>query len=535
MTATSDLADAYQALLIRDDPVYAVMAGTPPQSLAPLDETTVRERATTARNLLDRLDATGADVTEADTTGVDGSEADLASVLRAMLTADIEQSDLMWQDHLTAPYHANFLFAMVARMAIAPRTGVERTRLTAEFAERVRSAAKVLREQRKRGFALPEPAVDGARRTWTALTAEMSALLDSPAVDAAMDAVGTEIETAAGTGGDAVGMAHVPGGEAAYRLLVRQHTTLDLGPEELHRLGLAQCAELAERMAEIRARLGGPADEDRARTWLSAQEHLYASTPDAVAAAYRRHMARAEPGIDALFRTRPRAGYDVQRLDPADEDGMTYGYYAQPTLTQPVGLYRFNGSDLADRSLLTSAALILHELVPGHHFHLAVQAENTALHPLQRHAPLGAFTEGWGEYGSHLGWELGAYDDDWDAYGRLAHERFTAQRLVVDTALNLGHWDLARARAFMRANTLDSDRQIASETLRYATDLPAQALAYRSGFLAFQQARESAAGIDPRVVHDAMLTAGAVPLPRMRERVALAVRRETAASGVRRD
>ncbi|MFD0417937.1 DUF885 family protein [Streptomyces sp. NPDC127108] len=429
MTATADLADAYQALLIRDDPLYAVMAGTAPQSLTPLDEEAVRDRAATAAELLGLLDAIEGD----------DSEADLASVLRALLTADIERVQVMWHEHVTAPYHVGFLFSLVARMAIAPLTGAERARLTAELAERVCSAATLLRGRRERGIVLPGPAVEGARGTWAALSAELSTLLDSPAVDAAMVAVAAEIETSAESAGDAVGMANVPGGEEAYRLLVRQHTTLDLGPEELHRLGLEQCARLAERMAEIRARLGGPEDEDEARSWIAAQKHLYASTPDAVAATYRRHLTRVEPGIDALFRTRPRAGYDVQRLDPAD-----------------------------------------------------------------------------------------------DAYGRLAHERFTAQRLVVDTALNLGSWDLTRARAFMRAHTLDSDRQIASETLRYATDLPAQALAYRSGFLAFQEARESAAGVDPRIVHEAMLTAGAVPLPRMRERVARAVHRETSMSGGRR-
>lgn len=44
------------------------------------------------------------------------------------------------------------------------------------------------------------------------------------------------------------------------------------------------------------------------------------------------------------------------------------------------------------------------------------------------------FEEGWAEYASGLAWEMGLYDDPLDAYGRLAHERFTAQRLLVDTA-----------------------------------------------------------------------------------------------------
>ena len=50
---------------------------------------------------------------------------------------------------------------------------------------------------------------------------------------------------------------------------------------------------------------------------------------------------------------------------------MTYGYYEPPTPDQPLGRYRYNASDLDNRSLLNAAALIYHELAPGHHFHIA--------------------------------------------------------------------------------------------------------------------------------------------------------------------
>ena len=190
-----------------------------------------------------------------------------------------------------------------------------------------------------------------------------------------------------------------------------------------------------------------------------------------------------------------RAPYDVVRLDPALEAGMTYGYYDTPTATQETGYYRWNGADLENKSLLTYAALIFHELAPGHHFHLARQAENTDLPALRREPMLGAFNEGWAEYASGLGWEMGLYDDLLDAYGRVTHERFTAQRLVVDTGLNLMGWSLEKAAAFMSANTTESDAQVASEVIRYSTDLPAQALGYRAGYLELMRLRERAAKV----------------------------------------
>jgi uncharacterized protein (DUF885 family) len=43
---------------------------------------------------------------------------------------------------------------------------------------------------------------------------------------------------------------------------------------------------------------------------------------------------------------------------------------------------------------------------------------------------------------------------------------------------------------FMRDHTLESETQIATETLRYSTDMPGQALAYKLGSRTIRQLRE---------------------------------------------
>lgn len=509
MATIAELADEFWRLLKRHEPYYAVIAGDEPGSIEPLDERSAAAQSAEARDLLARLEQAA----------VGPAEADLAAVLKALAARTADRHASLWHIHPVAPYQSAGLIEM-ARVVVAPQPPPERARLTAELVAHVESIARLVAGQRARGIMLPRPAVAAARATWTGLRAQLPAILHDDRLAAACEQVLTEMDTSAGLAGEAVGVANLPGGEAVYRSWVKHETTLDVDPEQLHELGLEQCDVLAAQMAEVRARLGGPKDEEQARDWVKAQPHLYAASPDDVAATYRRHIVQVEPGLTALFKALPEAKYDVRRADPAVEPGMTFGYYQPPTPDEPLGLYRFNGSALATRSQLTAAALILHELVPGHHFHVARQRENTALHPLQQHAlGLAAFNEGWAEYGSDLGWELGAYASDWDAYGRLAHERMMAQRLVVDTALNLGRWDLGRARAFMRANTLEEEGQVVSESLRYATDLPGQGLAYRTGYLALKQARQAAAGADVRDVHEAMIGGGAVPLGRMQERV----------------
>ncbi|MGO4258838.1 DUF885 domain-containing protein [Marmoricola sp. RAF53] len=508
MDSVTVIADEYWPLLKRRDPYCAVVAGGEIDVIEPVDEGTVALQSAEARALLDRLSAVV----------IPAEDEDLAAVLEMLLRRHAGWVDQMWHIHPAAPYQSRLL-PTVAK-GIAHRPEGERAHLVPQFAARLRSIAGLVREQRARGIVLPREALAESRSTWLALRSELSTSLFDEAVAQACTDVLAEIEASKTVAGEAVGVHSLPGGDEIYRAFVRQEMTLDTDPDDLHQLGLEQCAELSDQMAELRSKLGGPADDVEARSWVAAQPHLYAESPDAVAALYRRHMRHAEPGIAELFRVFPQAPYDVRRADPAVESALAFGYYRIPTPSDPVGLYLFNGSGLGSRSQLTAAALILHELVPGHHFHLARQNENADLHPVQRYAiGLTAFEEGWAEYASGLGWELGSYEDDWDAYGRLCHERYTATRLVVDTALNLGRWNLPRAHAFMRANTLDDDGQIALEALRYATDLPAQALAYRGGYLAFQEARESSLGGDILDVHEAMVGGGAVPLTRMRQRV----------------
>jgi uncharacterized protein (DUF885 family) len=167
---------------------------------------------------------------------------------------------------------------------------------------------------------------------------------------------------------------------------------------------------------------------------------------------------------------------------------------------------------------LNAPALIYHELVPGHHFQINLQMENANL-PDFRRLSFGetAFTEGWGEYASALAGEMGMYADPYDACGRLAMDAFVSTRLVVDTGMNALGWSRERAIAYMKENTFEGDLQIGTETLRYSTDIPGQALAYKLGSLEIRRLREKAKAelgprFDPRRFHDAVLGSGTLPL-----------------------
>lgn len=324
-----------------------------------------------------------------------------------------------------------------------------------------------------------------------------------------------------------VGLSQYPGGEGAYRQLVRSYATFDVTPEQVHRLGLEQVAQLTEQLAAVRAEVGFVGGEREYRRVLEADPRFHARCADEVAATYRRHLAAVEPLVDQWFAVVPAAEYGLERLDEVFEASMSYGDYEPPTSRDPVGRYRYNGSGFDTRSQINAAALILHELVPGHHFHLARQAEDKSLHPVRAElAPmlLGAYTEGWAEYAASLGDEMGVYADPWERYGYYLHQRFTAQRLVVDTGLNAFGWSLGKAREYMAAMTMESEEQVRTETLRYSTDMPGQALGYRLGCLKLWELRRRASdalgtAFDVRDFHEVVLGSGALPLTAVGENI----------------
>ncbi|MFE1287307.1 DUF885 domain-containing protein [Streptomyces sp. NPDC058751] len=550
------LATSYWDFLLTREPLLRTRRGLPVESLPGVSAAEADERAGFAAGVLSRLDA----LRPAEPSG---PAADTAGFLRALAGQETEAGRFHWLTPTATPYQL-FRLQQYGDTVFRPfrferRADADRyVTLVRDLARCVVTIGDKVAGQAERGFRIPAPALTGVRTTLTRLRASSARCvraddgrltrLDAAGRVSLRDTVerlvATELEPAFDRlvalvsdpdhlrrAPQAVGWARYPEGEAAYRAFVRTYTSSDVPPERLHELGREQCRELGERMREMRGTLGFAGTEAEFNERLATEPRLYAAAPEEVEARYRGHLDRLAPLLPRWFAVLPRAPYGVARLDPALEGSMTFGYYEPPTPGRPEGRYRYNASDLAHRSLLGAAALIYHELSPGHHFHLARQAENTALPDLRRElTAFSGFEEGWAEYAAGLGWEMGLYDDPWDAYGRLAHERFTAQRLVVDTGLNLGTMTLEEARAFMRAHAAaESEGQITTESLRYATDLPGQALTYRAGhaeFTALRAAceREAGAAFDVRAFHEVVLSGGTLPFPALRRRAARELR-----------
>jgi uncharacterized protein (DUF885 family) len=88
------------------------------------------------------------------------------------------------------------------------------------------------------------------------------------------------------------------------------------------------------------------------------------------------------------------------------------------------------------------------------------------------------YIEGWALYAE----QIGEYENDLEAYGKLNSEMLRSVRLVVDTGLHYYNWTYNQAYKVFKDNTTFPDSEIESEIYRYVA-MPGQALSYKIGEL----------------------------------------------------
>lgn len=511
------------------------------ERLPVLSEAAAREQAAWSTGLLMRLDAI-------DPGSLSHDDWITWSLLRWEAELGAQRGEFYWLEPPIAPYSSPLRTLPPGFTATDVADGAARRRYVDglhQIAVMLAQVENKLRGQVARGIVLPAPQIDAAVpliRSFAAavdtntfaVSGSRLATVPTEHRDAFASAVRTAIlevvnpafeRLAAYVDGPyrrrasaGVGVGRYPAGERYYRFLVRQHTGLELTPKQIHEIGLAEVRRLEQELDAVRLEAGFEGSRDEFRTFLKTDPRFIPSAPAQIGEALLSAAERIEPALDRWFLERPKAPYGVRRLGAALEPVMTYGYYQRPEPPRdPRGYYLFNGSQLEQRSLLNAAALSYHELVPGHHFQIALTQENGRLSAFRKQAAYTAYLEGWGEYASDLAGEMGLYATPYDRAGRLSMDLFLSTRLVVDTGMNALGWSRERAIAYMHAHTFESATQIRTESLRYSTDMPGQALAYKLGSRTIRALRERmrarlGANFDVRRFHQAVLGYGPMPL-----------------------
>ncbi|MBA4032759.1 MAG: hypothetical protein C0478_17970 [Planctomyces sp.] len=313
------------------------------------------------------------------------------------------------------------------------------------------------------------------------------------------------------------GVSNLPGGDEIYRFRVREFTTLEMTPDEVHQIGLSEVARIRAEMEKIREQVKFEGDLKAFFEHLRTDPRLYFQNEKELLTEYEAFCKRVDPQLTKLFKTLPRIPYGVKAIPANMAPDTTAAYYYPPSADgSRAGMFFVNLYKPEMRPKYEIPALSLHESVPGHHLQIALSTELQGVPNFRRFAGFTAFVEGWALYSESLGEELGVYEDPYAKFGQLTYEMWRAIRLVVDTGIHSKGWTREQAIQFFRDNSAKTELDIVNEVDRYIS-WPGQALAYKIGELKIKELRRKAKAqlgdqLDLREFHEVILKNGAIPL-----------------------
>ena len=316
------------------------------------------------------------------------------------------------------------------------------------------------------------------------------------------------------------GVWDVPQGDAIYAAALEQATTTKFSPDEVHKMGLEQVADIGAQLDTILKAQGltkGSVAE-RLNALNVRPEQVYPDTAEGRATLIRdlnAGNAAMTAKLGQIIANPPSDPLDIRAV-PADiQDGASNGYYNLATLdgSRPA-IYWINLKSVGDWPKYSLPSLTYHEGVPGHHLQISL-AQKAPTPMLRKASFFSAYSEGWALYAESVADELGGYATPLERAGFLQSYLFRAARLVIDTGIHTKRWSREQATDYMVQTVGFARPRSQREVERYCTQ-PGQACSYKVGHAAWQRARATAQRIrgdrfDLKEFHE-VLRAGAVPL-----------------------
>ncbi len=314
------------------------------------------------------------------------------------------------------------------------------------------------------------------------------------------------------------GISSLPDGDKYYAYLVRQQTTTNKSPEEIYQTGLSEVARISSIMDSVKNAAGFKGDMTSFFNFMRNDKQFTPyKTPKEVVDAFEAIHQRMMPNLAKMFKLTPKTGFEIRQTEAfraatasaeynqGTPDGSRPGIFYVPIIDAT----KFNTTSGME-------SLFLHEAIPGHHYQISLQQEDTLLPKFRRFGGNNAYVEGWALYCESLGKELGLYTDPYQYMGALGDEMHRAIRLVVDVAIHTKNMTREEAITYMTDHEAISEEGATAEIERYMA-IPGQALGYKIGALKIKELRSryetSLNGkFDIADFHGVILKDGAMPL-----------------------
>ena len=320
------------------------------------------------------------------------------------------------------------------------------------------------------------------------------------------------------------GIGSIPNGKEMYRAYVKQWTTTNKTPEEIHEIGLKEVARLNAEMEKVKEQVGFKGTLKEFLNDVRNKKELKPFTkPEEVLAHFQKIYETIKPNVDKLFSLQPKTKFEIRRTESFREKTASAEYIQGAVDGSRPGIFYVPIPNAKEYNVLEDEDLFLHEAIPGHHFQMSLQQENTSLPNFRRYNWFGAYGEGWALYTESLGKELGLYKDPYQYLGMLNDEIHRAIRLVVDTGIHSKGWTREQAIQYSLDNEAESEASITSEVERYMA-IPGQALSYKIGQLKIIELRHKAekelgSKFDIRKFHAKVLESGVMPLALLEKKI----------------
>lgn len=316
------------------------------------------------------------------------------------------------------------------------------------------------------------------------------------------------------------GVWHLPDGEDYYAFLLRNHTTTDLSPEDVHQLGLKEVERIEESIRDVLSELGlsneNPGEQLKALMNDPQFHFMGEDQRELIREDFQDILDEVNQRMDEVFTFGALDEIEVKRLPEFRESGSPIAYGEAPAIdgSQP-GRMWINLREPDNIYQWGMRTLAYHEGIPGHVYQLAQAQRIKGLPTFRKNHFFNAYVEGWALYAELLGYELGL-EDDLSNLGRLQALLWRAARLVVDTGIHVKGWTRQEAIEYMVQKTGLPERDVVSEVERYIV-MPGQACAYYIGYLkmlALRKKAQSTLGDDFNLkeFHDVVINNGGLPL-----------------------
>jgi len=316
------------------------------------------------------------------------------------------------------------------------------------------------------------------------------------------------------------GMWSRPHGEQYYRWALKASTTTTMSPDEVHRMGIEQLAELHGRMDPLLKSLGYTKGSVGERMRALAKDPRYKFSEGdkgraEILAYIQQRLAKIRTVLPRAFNTLVPGRLEVRRMSPTEEPGAPGAYGGAGSIDGRIpGKFWINLRTTDLHSKYSLPDLAAHEAIPGHVW----QGEYANKLPLIRTLlAFNAYSEGWALYAEQLVDELGVYEGEPALrLGYLQSIAFRCCRLVVDTGLHAKRWTRSQGVDFFVQKNGSNPLEVASEVDRYCS-WPGQACGYKVGHSTINRLRDRAKAelgpkYDLKAFDDAVVLGGNVPM-----------------------